>query len=61
MKGTTDGTVLDVIPQMAADKAGIAPGMKVAVNNRQWSPEGPREAIQVAKGNSGDRPPRRKW
>jgi predicted metalloprotease with PDZ domain len=33
-----DGTVADVIPQAPADKAGIAPGMKlIAVNSRRWS------------------------
>ncbi len=35
-----DGTVLDVVPGMAAAEAGIAPGMKlVAVNGQPWSPE----------------------
>lgn len=34
-----DGTVSDIVPGMAAAKAGISPGMKlVAVNGRLWSP-----------------------
>jgi predicted metalloprotease with PDZ domain len=49
----TDGTVLDVIPGMAAEKGGIAPGMKVvAVNGRRWAPEILRAAIGDAKGHS---------
>jgi len=33
-----DGTVADVIPHKPADKAGIAPGMKlIAVNSRRWT------------------------
>lgn len=42
VKGGKDkeGTILDVVPGMAAAEAGIAPGMKlVAVNGRPWSPE----------------------
>jgi predicted metalloprotease with PDZ domain len=35
-----EGTIVDVIPGMAAAAAGLAPGMKlVAVNGRRWSPE----------------------
>lgn len=53
LKLEQDGTVLDMIPNMVAAKAGIAPGMKVlAVNGRQWSPENLREAIRAAKGQS---------
>jgi predicted metalloprotease with PDZ domain len=34
-----DGTVRDIVNGMVADKAGIAPGMKIiAVNGRRWSP-----------------------
>jgi len=33
-----DGTIPDVLPNSAADRSGIAPGMKlVAVNGRRWS------------------------
>lgn len=53
LKLDMDGTVLDVIPEMAAEKAGIVPGMKlVAVNGRKWAPETLREAIRDAKGHS---------
>ena len=39
-KKEDEGTIVDVIPGMAAAEAGIAPGMKlVAVNGRKWSPE----------------------
>ncbi|HEX6905440.1 MAG TPA: M61 family peptidase [Terriglobales bacterium] len=39
-KHEDEGTIVDVIPGMAAAAAGIAPGMKlVAVNGRRWSPE----------------------
>jgi predicted metalloprotease with PDZ domain len=35
-----EGEIVDVVPGMAADKAGIAPGMKLlAVNGKRWSPE----------------------
>ncbi|MGE5207268.1 MAG: M61 family metallopeptidase [Chlamydiota bacterium] len=39
-KKEEEGTIVDVIPGMAAAAAGIAPGMKlVAVNGRKWSAE----------------------
>ncbi len=39
-KKEEEGTIVDVIPGMAAAASGIAPGMKlVAVNGRKWSPE----------------------
>ncbi|HJT01382.1 MAG TPA: PDZ domain-containing protein, partial [Terriglobales bacterium] len=39
-KNEDEGTIVDVIPGMAAAAGGIAPGMKlVAVNGRKWSPE----------------------
>ncbi|HKW25404.1 MAG TPA: hypothetical protein VJN48_06440 [Terriglobales bacterium] len=39
-KKEDEGTIIDVIPGMAAAAAGVAPGMKlVAVNGRKWSPE----------------------
>ncbi len=45
-----DGSIRDVIPDMAAAVAGIGPGMKLqAVNGRQWSPEVLRQAIQATK------------
>jgi predicted metalloprotease with PDZ domain len=47
-----DGAILDVIPGLPAEQAGIAPGMKlIAVNNRRWKPELLRTAIQEAKGS----------
>jgi predicted metalloprotease with PDZ domain len=48
-----DGSVGDVIHGSAAYDAGIGPGMKVAaVNGRQFSGEGLREAIDGAKGST---------
>ncbi len=42
--------VLDVIPGSPADRAGLAPGMRlVAVDGRRWTPELLRDAIQRAK------------
>lgn len=53
LKMEDDGTVIDVIPTMPADKAGLAPGMKVvAINGRQWTPESLHEAIRAATGGS---------
>jgi predicted metalloprotease with PDZ domain len=41
-----EGEVVDVIPGKPADKAGIAPGMKlVAVNSRRWSKDRLREGV----------------
>src|SRR5262249_48814547 len=46
-----DGTVTDVVPGKAADKAGVGPGMKLlAVNRRRWSAERLREAVAATKG-----------
>jgi predicted metalloprotease with PDZ domain len=49
-----DGTILDVIPGSAAEKAGVAPGMKlIAVNGRRWTPAILRSAVKATKtGNS---------
>jgi predicted metalloprotease with PDZ domain len=45
-----DGTINDVIPGMAADKAGVGPGMKlIAVNGRRWTPAILRTAVKTAK------------
>jgi predicted metalloprotease with PDZ domain len=45
-----DGTIGDVIHGGPAYVAGIGPGMKIAaVNGRQFSPDGIREAIDLAK------------
>jgi predicted metalloprotease with PDZ domain len=46
-----DGYILDVIPNSAADRAGICPAMKlVAVNGRRWTPERLRVGTQAAAG-----------
>ena len=46
-----DGVIIDVLPEMAAAKAGIGPGMRVtAVNDRKYSIEVLREEIRNAKG-----------
>jgi predicted metalloprotease with PDZ domain len=48
-----DGSVGDVLHGGPAYAAGIGPGMKIAaVNGRQFSPEGIREAIESSKGSS---------
>ena len=48
-----DGTVLDVNPNLAAYKAGLAPGMKiVSVNGRGWSTEVLHAAIASAKNST---------
>ena len=45
-----DGTVMDVNPNLAAFKAGLAPGMKiVTVNGRTWSSDVLHEAIAATK------------
>jgi len=45
------GKIVDVLRDSPANKAGIAPGMRlVAVQGRQWSPAILREAIRAAKG-----------
>jgi predicted metalloprotease with PDZ domain len=42
--------VIDVIPGMAAHKAGVGPGMKViAVNSRRFSEKGMRTAVAATK------------
>ncbi len=48
-----DGSISDVNPEMAAAKAGIAPGMKlIAVNNRKYSSDALHEALAAGKNNS---------
>ncbi|HEY3176947.1 MAG TPA: M61 family peptidase [Candidatus Polarisedimenticolia bacterium] len=45
-----DGTIEDIVPGKAADRAGVGPGMKlVAVNSRRWSAEVLRAAIAATK------------
>jgi predicted metalloprotease with PDZ domain len=45
-----DGTVIDVVPGKAADKAGIGPGMKLlAVNRRRWTADRLREAVAATR------------
>jgi len=47
------GGVLDVIPASPADRAGVAPGMKLlGVNGRRWAPDLLRAAIKETKTNS---------
>ena len=48
-----DGSVMDVNPDLAAFKVGIAPGMKIiSVNGRAWSTDVIHEAIASSKTNS---------
>jgi predicted metalloprotease with PDZ domain len=47
MNLSAEGKVLDVIPDTAADKAGVGPGMKVvAVNGRRWDADRMRDAVK---------------
>ncbi len=49
-----DGAVVDVIPRKPADKAGVAPGMKLlGVNGRRWSADILRSAIANTKEGKG--------
>jgi predicted metalloprotease with PDZ domain len=49
----TDGGVVDVTPGSPADRAGMAPGLKLlAVNDRRWTSEILRTAVEAAKTNS---------
>jgi len=49
----TDGTVMDVNPNMEAARTGLAPGMKIlTVNGRTWSDNTLHEAISQAKGTT---------
>ncbi len=48
-----DGTMEDVIPGLAAAKAGLAPGMKlIAVNDRKFTKEILRDALKLETQNS---------
>jgi predicted metalloprotease with PDZ domain len=48
-----DGTVLDVVPELAAAKTGIAPGMKiVGVSGRGWSADAIHDAIAATKSDA---------
>ncbi len=48
-----DGTIVDVVRDSPAWKAGLGPGMKVlAVNGRTWSPQNLRDAIAADRGAS---------
>ena len=48
-----DGTITDTIEGMPAALAGIGPGMKlIAVNGRQYSPEGLRDALKAGKDST---------
>jgi|KBSMisStaDraftv2_1062788.scaffolds.fasta_scaffold49575_2 predicted metalloprotease with PDZ domain len=48
--GDDVNSIVDVLPDSPAAKAGIAPGMKlVAVNGRKWTPDWLRVAIREAK------------
>jgi predicted metalloprotease with PDZ domain len=49
----TEGTVLDVTPELPAAKAGLAPGMKiVGVNGRGWSSDALHEAVAATRNGA---------
>ena len=46
--------MIDVAPGLPADKAGLAPGMKlVGVNSRKWTPEVLHDAVKGTATTSG--------
>jgi predicted metalloprotease with PDZ domain len=48
-----DGTIVDVIPDSPAAKAGIGPGMKIAaVGGRRFTLDALRDAVKASKGNT---------
>jgi predicted metalloprotease with PDZ domain len=48
-----DGTITDIIPGKAADRAALGPGMKlVAVNGRRWSSDLLKEAVGSTKSGT---------
>ncbi|RKY24232.1 MAG: hypothetical protein DRP79_08050 [Planctomycetota bacterium] len=48
-----NGSIVDIIPGKAMDRAGLAPGMKiVAVNSRRWSLDLLRRAVRETKNTS---------
>ena len=48
---SSDGTIIDVNPELPAAKAGLAPGMKIlAIDGRKWTGERARQAIRAARG-----------
>ena len=48
-----EATITDIVPEMPAGRAGLAPGMKViAVNSKAWSPDVIRSALREAKKSS---------
>ena len=48
-----EGEILDVIPGMPADRAGVSPGMKLlAVNGRRYKPEFLLAAVKESKGST---------
>ncbi len=49
-----DGQVVDVIPESAGWRAGLAPGMRIlGVNGKAWSPDVLRDAVRAAKNGMG--------
>lgn len=49
-----DGRIEDTVPGMAADRAGVGPGMKlIAVNGRTWSADLLHDAIRASKTGAG--------
>jgi len=48
----SDGTILDIVPNLPAAQAGLGPGMKVvSINGHKWSPEGIRDVIKTSKAS----------
>ena len=48
-----DGTIIDVIPETPAFKAGLGPGMKlIAVNGRKYTKDIIRDALKLSKASS---------
>jgi len=47
------GTISDITPDLAASKAGLAPGMKIThIGEQEFTAEALREAVAATKNNS---------
>lgn len=49
----SDGTIIDIVPDLPADHAGLGPGMKVvSINGHKWTPEEMRDVIKTSKSSN---------
>jgi predicted metalloprotease with PDZ domain len=53
LKLKEDGTVLDVVPNLPADRAGISPSVKlIAINGRRFSPTAVQDALKASRNST---------